>query len=145
MGARLITIYDHIPRIVAGMEPAIEVAIDKWAAGTIQQAMSGTPQVTGALRASGYRVSKVFNNYSAAVAAMTARNPKAQAADPPIPQKNAVIFGFAADYAPHVENGHHTRGGSFVPAHPFMHPAIESRREELPRMIKAKIEELAVL
>ena len=39
-------------------------------------------------------------------------------------QPGQVILGNDADYAAPVELGHHTRSGSYVPAQPFLVPAM---------------------
>lgn len=41
-----------------------------------------------------------------------------------------------APYAPFVNNGHHTRGGSWVPPNPFWDAAIEEMRAKYPDYFK---------
>ena len=50
--------------------------------------------------------------------------------------ENTEIIGTNVEYAPYVELGHHTTGGSFVPAKPYLRPAIENHSEEYKKIVE---------
>ena len=44
--------------------------------------------------------------------------------------------GFGVPYAGHVEHGHHTRSGSFVPGQFYLKRAVEAHRNGFPRALQ---------
>jgi HK97 gp10 family phage protein len=48
-----------------------------------------------------------------------------------------------ADYALYVEEGHHTSAGSFVPAQPFLTPAVEAERTRFGARVRTALDEVA--
>lgn len=53
---------------------------------------------------------------------------------------HAWRIGPSTDYALFLEVGHHTRGGSFVPARPYMGPAGEAEFPGILAALKAAVE-----
>ena len=45
--------------------------------------------------------------------------------------KIIAVVGSGIEYAAYVEFGHHTRGGSFVAARPYLGPAVEGKARKL--------------
>ena len=50
---------------------------------------------------------------------------------------DTVVVGTNVSYAPYVELGHHTTGGSFVAGRPFLRPAAEGHQGEYIAIIKS--------
>lgn len=132
-------IYNHLPGLAKDIKRLVVVATDH-VSGDIQQlAKSGAPVKTGALRASGYRLTPLHNDYGLAVQRMQKLNPKAVALPPPI-QESAVrasgdcYVGFAANYARYVHDGTHLMAGR-----PFLQQALETNRPTLQRYIQESI------
>lgn len=124
-------VYNHFPEYLSGLELALAVGLDRGLAPIEDEAKSTAPVLSGALAASGYRQTPVYDDRSQAVAEMSSLNPDATATDALTRQTAEGVVGFAADYAPYVHDGHHTRSGSFVPGQPFLTQAWEAHREEL--------------
>lgn len=142
-GYELLVKYNRIPAILKGLDRACALGIDRFTADVLQASIADTPTDTGGLRASGFRITEVFNNYGSAVGAMQSRNPKAQAIDEPSRDKNGGLVGFAADYARPVHDGHHTRSGGFVAAQPFLQPHWDANKTNLTRYVGDYIRKLA--
>ena len=51
--------------------------------------------------------------------------------------ENTEVIGSNVEYAPHVELGHHTSGGSYVPGKPFLQPAAENHTGEYRKILLA--------
>jgi len=48
---------------------------------------------------------------------------------------NTEVIGTNVEYAPYVELGHHTTGGTFVAGKPFLRPAAEGHSAEYKNII----------
>lgn len=127
---------NNFAKVLEDIDKAVDLGLDTWAADTIQLADSAAPIRTGGLRASRYRVSSITNEFGSAVAAFYSANPRGEAgADPGEAQHGSVILGFAAGYAAAVDQGHHTRSGSFVPANPFFTSTVQAQIPRLPEAL----------
>jgi len=127
---------NNFDKVLAQLDQAIDLGLDTWAADTIQLADSAAPVRTGGLRASRYRVSSITDEFASAVGAFMAANPKGEAAQHPGEAAHGVvIIGFAAGYAAAVDQGHHTRGGSFVAANPFFTSTVEAQIPRIPESL----------
>jgi HK97 gp10 family phage protein len=118
--------YNHLPQLQKELGERVILALDKGAAIIESESKAAAPFASGALRASGFRISAVHNDYAAAVTAMEARNPSAQATLPPHTEKNEVVIGFAADYAIFVHDGTHSMAGR-----PFLVETAERHKDDL--------------
>ena len=49
--------------------------------------------------------------------------------------ENTEVIGTNVEYAPYVELGHHTTGGTFVAGKPFLRPAAEGHGAEYKNII----------
>lgn len=50
--------------------------------------------------------------------------------------------GYSVKYAPHVEYGHRTRGGGFVPGVKYLHNAVEKNREAHQKAVSGLVKKL---
>lgn len=50
--------------------------------------------------------------------------------------ENTEVIGTNVEYAPYVELGHHTTGGTFVAGRPYLRPAAEGHSSEYRRIIE---------
>lgn len=118
--------YNHLPQLRRELGQRVILALDRGAAIIESESKAAAPFLSGALRASGFRISAVHNDYAAAVSAMSSRNPNAQATIPPHVDKNEVVIGFAADYAIFVHDGTHSMIGR-----PFLLETAERHQDDL--------------
>jgi hypothetical protein len=121
---------DILPNLVGQYGHAADLGLDAWAADTLQECKSNAPIKTGALRASGYRVSPVTNTYGEAAAAFSSRSSREGAAPQAHLEKHQAVAGFCAPYALFVNSGHHA-GSGFVPARPFFTNGILAKKDRL--------------
>ena len=50
-----------------------------------------------------------------------------------------VVIGTGVEYAAYQELGHHTRSGSFVPAQPFLRPAMENSFDQIRAILETDL------
>ncbi len=133
-------VYNHLPQIIAGLRDATLLGLDHAAATLEQEAAAEAPVLSGALRASHYRITPVHDGYDAAVGAMTSANPKAMESGRPPVEGDTAIVGFAAHYAVYVHDGHHTRSGSWVPGQPFLLEPAQRMQGELAGIVMQDVQ-----
>jgi hypothetical protein len=140
-------LYNRLPELADALPLAIGVGLDHALAGVEQTAKATAPFQTGALRASGFRVSPVFSDYNIAVGAMRSINPTLIPTDPPpkIPGVTSASVGFAAPYAADVAEGHHTANGSFIAGRPWLTQAFAEHQDEIRTAIAAAVEAAALV
>ena len=51
--------------------------------------------------------------------------------------ENTEVIGTNVEYAPYVELGHHTTGGTYVAGNPFLRPAAENHISEYKSILKS--------
>ena len=90
-------------------------------------------------------------DYAAALAPVKTSNLKNSMTSEVHMEQKAVYIGTAVDYAPYVEFGHHQQVGryvpeigkrlvrEFVPAKPFLQPAIENHLDEYKHILETEI------
>lgn len=90
-------------------------------------------------------------DYAAALAPVQTGNLKNSMTSEVSQQEKAVYIGTAVEYAPYVEFGHHQEVGryvpaigkrlvrEFVPAQPFLKPAIESHLDEYKHILESEL------
>jgi hypothetical protein len=110
----LITEYSRIPEVIVGLQAAVNAGLSLWAQAVITLAQAQCPVETGTLRDSAY--SQV--------------------------EAGGVTLGFSAPYAAYVDQGHHTRSGSWVPANPFFSSAIQALQDQVGPMCAPAIQAL---
>lgn len=52
---------------------------------------------------------------------------------------NTEVIGTPVEYAPYVELGHHSVAGKWVPAQPYLRPAVENHRSEYEQIIRSEL------
>ena len=90
-------------------------------------------------------------DYAAALAPVQTGNLKGSMESEVNQQEKAVYIGTAVEYAPYVEFGHHQEVGryvpaigkrlvrEFVPAQPFLKPAIENHLDEYKNILETEL------
>lgn len=90
-------------------------------------------------------------DYAAALAPMQTGNLKNSMTSEVSQQEKAVYIGTAVEYAPFVEFGHHQQVGryvpkigkrlvrDFVPAKPFLKPAIQNHMDEYKNILETEL------
>jgi hypothetical protein len=137
----LVVVRDRIPELRAKLTAAGELGLDKITSEIEQQADAAAPTRTGGLRASRFRITGLTDEFGSAVGALMSRNPKATAISNPGRPGHGAVVGFAAGYARAVNDGHHTRSGSFVAGRPFFTSAVEANREKVRQFVIDQINE----
>lgn len=146
MAEDALVVVNHLPEFIAGFADALNRGLDAGLARVEEDARAGAPVATGALAASGYRVTPITNDYQEAVSAMQSANGDAQpSGGTDLSQVDGEgMVGFAADYAIFVHDGHHTRSGTFVAGRPFLSQAEEADAEYVAEQIVQAVNELAI-
>ena len=95
------------------------------------------PYDTTALRNSIYTQTDKVDGYDAAVSEVASKRPDVKVHRNPKPGKGEAIVGPCVEYGAAVEFGHRTKpfkksygAQNFVPAHPYMTPAVEAIRNK---------------
>ncbi len=135
---QIITQFNKIPDLIKNLPTAVDKALDKGAALIEGAAKANAPVLTGALRASGYRITPLTNDYDANVAQAEGLNPDMQAEEPGYVGPHEAVVGFAAHYAGYVHDGTARMAGR-----PFLMEATERYREEVAQLIATAIEDTA--
>lgn len=146
MPEEAMVVANHLPEFAAGFLDAINHGLDAGLARVEEDARAAAPVATGALAASGYRITPITNDYQDAVSAMQSANGDAQPSEgTDLSQTTGEgLVGFAADYAIFVHDGHHTRDGSFVAGRPFLSQAEEMDAEYVAEQIAQAVNDLAL-
>lgn len=53
-----------------------------------------------------------------------------------------AVMGYTKDYAPHVEFGHRTRGGGYVPGQHYLQRNVEQEREAFKRLLADELKKV---
>lgn len=53
-----------------------------------------------------------------------------------------AVMGYSKDYAPHVEFGHRTRGGGYVPGQHYLQRNVEQEREAFKRLLADELKKV---
>lgn len=133
-------IFNRLPTLQQNLRRLVVLGIDKGTAKMQTESKSNTPVISGALRASEYRITPVHNDYANAVSRMLRLNPRAIAVPPPPIDELGAYLGAAANYGYYVHEGFHLRNGSVRAANPFMMNAILSNQQYLTDQVRAAIE-----
>ena len=56
--------------------------------------------------------------------------------------EDKAIMGYGIHYAPHVEFGHRTRGGGYVPGQHFLQRNVEQERESFKRLLADELKKV---
>jgi hypothetical protein len=133
--------FGNIDGLARDVEKIIFTVISKGARTIAGRAREKVPVDTGALKASIYVSNEKGSSYNFALAGAqklrtfdTAPNARVGAG------KGSIVVGAAAPYAMAVEMGHHTPGGGFYPARPYLIPSVYETVPEIEMELKDEIE-----
>lgn len=56
--------------------------------------------------------------------------------------EDVAVMGYNKDYAPHVEFGHRTRGGAYVPGQYYLQRNVEQEREPFKRLLADELKKV---
>lgn len=130
--------FDYLDEFAGALPDAVAQALDKGAELIEMEAKSNAPVRTGALRASGFRITDLHNDFAANAAEAAALNPYFEAESEPGHEKGEVTIGFSADYAAFVHDGTSGQAGN-----PFFMSALERNYDTVLDMVGKAIEAAA--
>ncbi len=131
--------FNHIPNLLRGLPTAVALELDRVASRIEQQSKANAPVRTGALRASGFRITPVYNDYSSAVSGALRCNPRVHFGMPPATYaRDTATIGHAVDYAQAVHDGSRGR-----PANPFLWQAATAQQRRSDTQLLDAINHLA--
>lgn len=135
-----VTQYNGFEQLSQLSKTMVGVALDRGAAEVEQDAAVEVPFLTGALRASRYRITSLVNEFESAINAATKQNPKVNFVEQPVVAIEAgeAVIGFAVDYAIYVHEGTHE-----MPARPFLQNAVARKGDLVIGYIAAALADAA--
>jgi hypothetical protein len=129
--------YNNIPKYQKNLLPEILAAMDHGVAVIESQAAADANYLTGALRASHYRITPLHDGYAASVAAFLRIKPGAAVSERPDVPEGSMVVGFSAGYAIFPHDGTHN-----VTANPFLRRAAEAHKQDLVDEVEQAVNKL---
>ena len=56
--------------------------------------------------------------------------------------EDRAVMGYSKDYAPHVEFGHRTRGGGYVPGQHFLQRNVEQEMDNFTKLLEQELKKV---
>jgi hypothetical protein len=129
--------YNNLPQFAKNLNPAILAALDRGVARVEQDATANANFLTGALRASHYRITPLHDGFDAAVQAFNRVKPDGETVERPEVPPGGLIVGFAASYAIFPHDGVNGRAGN-----PFLTMAAEAHKQDIVEDVQTAVSQL---
>lgn len=117
-------VFNRFPQIADNLKPVLSKVVRKTAFDLQAMAAANSPTDTGFLKSSIYVKTSQDSTYGEAGSPPGDSYLLPEVEEPPDELTAYVAVG--ANYGIFVELGHHTRSGSYVPAQPYLAPAVDA-------------------